>query len=303
MVSSLVFPKALKTGDKVAIISPAGRFEPRNLEAGAAFLQELGLHPVMSENLNAESGYLAGDDNQRADDLNAAIESTEIKGIFCARGGYGSIRLIDRINLRSLKQTPKVFVGFSDITALSMYFLLTCKMVTISAPMMAGTQIGSITPEDGRHYEQLIMNPKYRGTIPGQGRTLISGQAAGPLIGGNLSMLVHCMAAGMMPSLMGGILLIEDVNEAPYRIDRALSTLKISGALDNIAGVVAGQFEGIEHDETDRIVDDVLGSLGVPIITGFPIGHGKTNAAVPIGGRVALDGNTGRIHLLDGAVI
>ena len=292
-----VTPNRLKSKDKVAIISTASPFDEKNLNIGKEFIISAGWIPVESTNLRAQNGYLCGEDIQRSDDLNSAFKDDSIKAIFCARGGYGSIPLINLIDWNLVEKFPKIFVGFSDITALMMCFLKKTGLATISAPMPAGTQISNMTLKEKEHYIRLLSDPDYQGLIPGKGRALSPGKATGPLIGGNLTLLVHCLAGGILPDLMGAILLIEDVNEPLYRIDRALATLKLSGAIGQIAGVVAGEFISIESDQIDIVLEKHFKHMNIPLISGFPVGHGKTNVAVPIGTQVLLDGSLGTLHL------
>lgn len=302
MSQPVVYPPHLATKDRVAVIAPAGPFDPKNLEQGEIFLKEMGFVAVHSENLHQQGDYLAGSDTQRAGDLNRAFSDKNIKGIFCARGGYGALRILPLIDKKIVRANPKVFLGFSDITALHCYFYKHFKMISFSGPMVAGTQINAITDEHKKHYEQLLTDSTYSGVIPGVGRTLKKGIATGRLLGGNLTLLVHCLAAGHLPDLTGAIVFIEDVNEAPYRIDRVLTTLLLSGVLDSVAGVVAGEFLGVGREIIDRILLDRLAPLNVPMICDFPIGHGTHNLAIPVGAMAKLDADQAEVELLEGAV-
>lgn len=298
-----LLPSHIKTHDKVAIVAPAGVIDPEKLNIGIKFIESAGLVPFQMPHLLKKSDYLAGTDAERAEDFNQAFSDRKLRAVFCARGGYGSLRILNRINWQSIRDDPKPLIGFSDITGLVMALYLKVGLVSFSGPMLAGTQMEPMTQDQKAHYFELLSNPGYYGKLPGNGKSLQSGFAQGVLLGGNLTMLLHCAAANVLPSLNGAILLIEDVNEAPYRIDRALTTLKISGRLDGIAGILSGEFPGIQPEETDRIILDCLGDLNVPILSRFPIGHGKQNVAVPVGLDVRLDTESGTVHTISPAVI
>ncbi len=298
----IIRPKPLSPGDMVSIVSPASPFLKENLAVGIEFLTKSGWRPEESKNLRAKNGYLAGRDSQRAEDINLAFKDNRVKGIFSARGGYGSIPLVKHIDMASVIKYPKVFVGFSDITALLMFFLKEAGMMTFSAPMPAGTQIPKMTENDKAHFKNLLTDPSYCGEAPGKGETVFSGLASGPLIGGNLTILVHCAAAGILPDLKGAILLIEDVNEVPFRIDRGLTTLLVSGLIDNIVGVVAGSFIGTKNEDAFDIFHRLFSGRNIPVIFNFPVGHGERNVALPIGAPITLDGNKGYLILEQGAV-
>ena len=298
-----IIPPRLFPGDRIAIVAPASPFDPENLAIGEEFLRSLGFSSVLGRHLFARSGYLAGDDTARLEDLRWAFQDSDIQGVFCARGGYGTLRLIDRLNDLGIENNPKILLGFSDITALSLYLFKRYSLVTLSGPMPAGKQIITMKPEQTVHLVSLLCDPDYRGRVPGKGKVLVKGEAVGPLLGGNLTMMVHLAAAGILPSLAGAVVLVEDVNEPPYKIDRALTTLLLGGFLKGAAGVVAGQFIGVDDDVVEDLLLDRLSNLKVPLISGFPIGHGKVNVAVPIGGQVKLDAHEhGNLTLMQGAV-
>ena len=302
MKKTPILPKALRPGDAVAVVAPSGPISPEKLEVGLDFLRSWKLEPVVFPHVLDRAGYLAGSDEDRLADLTAAFSDPGIAGIFCARGGYGTMRFLPRLDVDLIEAHPKVFVGFSDITVLQMIFRNRAALPTFSAPMIAGTQIAHITEGEKEHYHRLLFEPKYRGLLPGRGRALKPGKARGLLFGGNLTMLIHLAAIGELPDLRDAILLIEDVNEPPYRIDRALTTLKLAGKLAGVRGILAGQFVGVDPTESGRILLDILGGLSVPIIGDFPIGHGERNVAVPFGIPVEIDAAKGCVSILEGAV-
>ena len=257
---------------------------------------------MRAENVLQRRGFFAGHDDQRIHDLNLAFIDPAVRGIFCARGGSGSLRILDRIDVNAVRENPKVFLGFSDITAIHSFLFRETGLVTFSGPMPAGTQISEMTVEHQEHYKRLLTQADDPGTVPGKGRPVVSGSAKGRLLGGNLTLLVHCAAAGKLANLRGAVLLIEDVNEPAYRIDRALTALEIGGHLEGISGILGGEFPGIEDPRVDAMIQERADRLGVPAIAGFPIGHGKANVAVPLGCEVFIDADRGTLTLEEPAV-
>jgi muramoyltetrapeptide carboxypeptidase len=284
------------------ILAPAGPIDRENLAIGKSFLESMGFEPIEAPHLHEKSGYLAGTDTMRAQDLNQAFLDADIRGIFCARGGYGTLRILPLLKTRAIQYDPKPLIGFSDNTVLAMFLFRKCGLVTFSGPSPAGTQINDMTDEQKSHYADLLKNPQYLGVVPGRGVCLVKGESQGALLGGNLTLLVHLAAADCLPDLSDSILLIEDVNEPLYKIDRAITALLLSGRLQNIQGVLAGEFTGVAQNAVDELLLDRFGPMNIPIVSGFPIGHGKHNIALPIGVAVRLDANHGRLELLQASI-
>lgn len=281
-------PPRLKPGDKIGVISPAGPVEPSSLEPGLRRFKSSGFRVYLSPHVYDKIDYLAGKDESRLQDLHTMFQDPEIKAIFCTRGGYGSLRLLDRISFPLIKENPKVFVGQSDITALLMAVYKKTGSVTFHGPMLQG-----IDSKDERNWDALmaLICSGQPAAFDLQGLTvLVPGNAQGPLIGGNLSILCHLVGTSYFPSLQGAILFVEDKGEHLYRIDRMLTHLLLSGSLDGLVGLVAGDFQDCGGKEAiDRVFVDRIGSLGIPVVTGLPIGHGALNLTVPIGVSALLD--------------
>ena len=293
----MIRPPALRRGDVVRVVAPASPFDPEPFERGLAVLRDrLGLEPRMREDVRARTGYLAGDDARRLGEWLEAASDPEARVVWCARGGYGAMRLLPRLEAARLLHPPKVVVGFSDITAPHLA-LNRAGLVTVHGPVV--TQLGSLAPLALDHLEALLFGPPAPGAggsapPPGSGvpaaAVIRPGRITGPLVGGNLRILAHLCGTPWQPRLEGAVLFLEDVGERPYRLDRAMTQLRLAGALDGVAGVALGAFTdcdepGISGAETMR---RLTAELGVPAVEGLPAGHQADNRALPLGSVVTL---------------
>lgn len=242
-------------------------------------------------NARARDGYLAGSDDQRARDLNNAIADPEIQAIWCVRGGYGAMRILDALDYESMKRTPKTLIGYSDVTALHAAFGRCSDLVTFHGP----TARQAIPP----FAFESLQNAVARGTDPcgemAKATTVRGGRATGRLVGGNLALLTALSGTPYAPDYKGAILVIEDVNEAHYRIDRMMMTLHLSGALAGLAGLVFGRFTDIPKEYGDeewslsRVLGDAAARAGVPCVADAPFGHIDDQWTLPIGAIAELD--------------
>jgi muramoyltetrapeptide carboxypeptidase len=293
----VIFPPKLRRGDPVRVVAPSGPFDPAVFEAGLAVLSgRLGLVPRMRTDLTARRGYLAGDDARRAEEWREAVADREARAIFCARGGYGAMRILPAVDPARFAEAPKTLVGFSDVTALHAA-LNRGGLVTVHGPVV--TQLGRAPDDALRHLEALLFeDPPRPGAwgppAPGAGllasRTVRPGRVTGPLLGGTLTILAHLAGTPWAPHLDGAILLLEDVGEKPYRIDRCLTQLRLAGALSRLAGVALGRFTDCDDGgllAVDVVREAVL-ALGVPAVEGLPVGHEDANFAVPLGAPATL---------------
>jgi muramoyltetrapeptide carboxypeptidase len=293
----VIAPPPLRRGDVVRIVAPSSPFDPGELARGLEVLSSrLGLVPRMRPDLTARRGYLAGDDARRLDEWREAVADPEATAIFCARGGYGAMRLLPAIDPAPLLRAPKLLVGFSDVAALHA-LLNRAGLVTVHGPVV--TQLGR-APEDAvAHLEALLFRTAPRAgawEVPAPGAGLVAsrvvrpGRVAGPLLGGTLAILSHLAGTPFAPRLEGAILFLEDVGEKPYRIDRYLTHLRLAGALDGLAGLAVGQLTGC--DDAGVLAADVVReaalALGVPAVEGLPAGHVDANFALPLGVRATL---------------
>jgi muramoyltetrapeptide carboxypeptidase len=292
-------PHALKPGDRVRIVAPAYPGDGR-LVRGQQILESLGLVVEYGDHVYDKFGYLAGTDADRLADLNAAFRDPAVRCVFGARGGYGTQRIIDGLDVAAVRRDPKIFIGFSDLTVLHAKLWRSARLVSLYGPLATWTD-SRTGPESIESMRKALMTtdpivitrdpaePSSAVNLPGKG----SGVASGPLIGGNLTMIETSVACGDQPSLDGAIFLFEDTGEAPYSYDRMLNQLRRTGALRRIAGVAIGQFnaagDGSSGWTAAQAVTDRLADLGVPVLGGLRIGHGNGQLTVPIGARATID--------------
>lgn len=320
-------PPALRPGDAVAVVAPAGPVVEREaFEAGLAVLARR-YRPRVDEGLFARARYLAGDDTRRLEALMAALLAEDSRAVFAARGGYGTMRLLPWLGppgpgrppaamARPVPPAagppgpaetapwpaPRLVVGFSDITALHLAWQA-AGWVSVHGPVV--TQLGRLSTDAADRLFALLEDvsaPPPALTGVGWG----GGVVEGPLLGGNLSVLTRLLGTPYLPDLDGAILLLEDVSERPYRLDRMWTHLGLAGVLDRVRGIALGQFTDCEEPGGDyasaEVLRDLVAETKLPCVAGLPIGHGATNLAVPLGCRVRLDGQAGTLAFLEPAV-
>ena len=294
-------PPALAPGARVALLAPSGPLRgAHELDAAIANARSLGWEPVASDHALARAGYLAGDDKHRVADLDRAFADDTLDGIWCLRGGYGAMRLLAALDYDALRRHPKVLIGYSDITALHAAVGVRCGLVSYHGP----TARAALTDFSR---QSLVRATSTRDDPCGAAagvRVLRPGRAAGPLVGGNLALLASLAGTAFSPNYDGAILVVEDVGEATYRIDRMLRQLELSGALGRVAGIVFGQFTD-GTDDTDvatRKLDVVLREAadvaGVPAMAGVPMGHIDDHWTIPLGVTAELDAGAATLHVL-----
>ena len=277
----------LNPGDTIGVAAPAGPFDRELFNKGRAVLEGMGFQVQADPRITERRGFLAGDDQQRVDVLHALFENDDISAIVCARGGYGSLRLLPLLDDFLIRQNPKPFVGFSDITALLNVLALRCNTPVIHGPVV--TSLSYAGAETLAGLERILSGEAI--VISALDPSVITpGRAAGPLFGGNLTTLNHLLATEFMPDLSGCILLLEDVNEAPYRIDRMLCQMRMAGCFDTVAGIALGHFKNCGTPEEIRGVFVAhFETLRIPVLGGLPIGHGDVNIALPLGVPATID--------------
>lgn len=281
----------------VRIVAPASPFPRDAFEHGLTVLRErFGLRPRFREDVFARTRYLAGDDARRAEEWREACADPDARAILCARGGYGSSRILPALDPSPLRDAPKLVLGFSDNTALHAA-LNRAGLATIHGPNV--TSLARL-PEDALvHLERMLFGratPPGAWDAPGPGAGVVgegvvrAGRASGPLLGGSLTLFAHLCGTPFLPDLGGAILLVEDVGEKPYRLDRYLTQLRLAGRLDGLAGVAIGQLPGCDDAAGTGLetLREMVRALGVPAIEGVPVGHEDRNFAVPLGARATL---------------
>ena len=303
---SLVRPRALRPGDRLAVLCVSGPVDPEPLAAGLDALRFAGLDPVTYPSLTDPGTmrpYLAGDDAMRAGDLRAALTDPGIAGILFARGGYGAQRTLEAMDWDGLSPEaglpPKVLAGYSDVTAVLEAVAVRLGWASLFSPM-------ATIRGEAAHYSfgsllRTLMRPDQAMTIRyPQAVTLVPGVARGVTTGGTLSLLTSSVGTGTSRPARGGILLLEDVGEEPYRVDRMLTQLRRSGYLDGVAGIVTGTFTGCEPPELIQdILAERLGSLAVPMLAWANVGHGGPFQTFPLGIAAELDAGRATLRLVD----
>lgn len=305
MATPTIFHKAraLRPGDSVAVIAPAGPFDRESFEAGVAVIAQR-YRVQYDPGIFQQQRYMAGDDRRRLAELTQVLADRSIRGIFCARGGYGTMRLLQKLQpQRAATAAPaQPLIGFSDITALHQW-RQSHGIVSIHGPVL--TQLGRLGRPTSERLFSLLES--YTPAKPLHGTTtFVEGIAEGPLLGGNLSVFTRLLGTPFMPALEGAVLLLEDVGERPYRLDRMWTHLELAGVFRKVSGIALGSFTHCEERDAPYSSQDVLRELavatGLPCATGFPIGHGDINEPVPLGVRVRLDASTAQLTFLEPAV-
>jgi muramoyltetrapeptide carboxypeptidase len=296
-------PPALRPGDLIAVPAPAGPVPPEVFEAGVRIL-ETRYRVVHEEDILRREGYLAGGDARRAAELNAYLRDPAIRGIICARGGYGLMRILAELDDAAFRAAPKVLVGFSDVTALLYWVRARTGLRSVHGPVV--TQLSSLGREDLAWLTGLLETGTPPPRLTGL-RSVHGGRAQGPLVAGNLEVMSRLLGTPYFPSLRGAILVLEEIGERPYRIDRTLTQLALAGVLDELAGVVVGDLVRCEEPDgsgpgPEDVITERLERLAVPLCFGLPVGHGARNLALPIGAPALLDADAGALEFLEGAV-
>jgi muramoyltetrapeptide carboxypeptidase len=288
-----VRPPALSPGDLVAVVSPAGPAPAERVAVGVALLRSWGLRPVPGPHTFDQQGYLAGLDADRTADLNRALADPRVRAVVVTRGGYGVQRIVDRIDLAAVRRDPKPVVGFSDLTALQLALWRGARLASVHGPGAAWRpeRTGAASAQSLRDAlmstDPMVIKQEPAAATATLSRPGATGATAtGVLLGGNLCLIAATLATVDFPDLTGAILLLEEVDEPPYKVDRMLTQLRRSGALAGLAGVAVGQFVRCTdqwQSDIAEVLADRLGDLGVPVLGGLPIGHGIGQLAVPVG--------------------
>lgn len=287
MKTSFAAGREVRPGSVLRLVAPSGPFDKEAFDRGVQFLKAR-YEVRFDDRIFAQQGYLAGDDDRRHHELVEALNDTDADAIVAARGGYGSTRLLERLDTSLVRQANKRLVGFSDITALHALWSRAA-LESLHAPMVAW--LGN-ADEMQRVQWVAALERTYTTLNDLTPISDVSEAIQGPLVGGNLAVLAALVGTPYAPPLTGAVLFLEDVGEAPYRVDRTLTTLRHAGWFDRVAGVLLGEFvacTGKHAVSIESVLKDRLGSLSVPVLSGAPSGHGVHNRALPFGHLVELD--------------
>ena len=309
-----IFPKALKSGDIIGIISPAS--PPRSqekIDKGAEYLERLGYRVKLGKNVRAVRGYLAGTDEQRADDINTMFADKSVRAIIAVRGGYGTPRLLSMLNYSVIKRNPKILVGYSDLTTLQLALFKKTGLVSFSGPMAGVEMWKGIDPFTEEHFWQILTSTKKLGRISNPDNkpftSLHKGKATGILLGGNLSLIASIIGTPYLPSFKNSILYFEEIEEDCYRFDRLLAQLQLAGIFKETKGILVGELTDVKPSDTtkpfltaEEILDDYFLPAHKPVLRNLVYGHIPRKLTMPIGIRARMDANEGVVEFLEAGV-
>ncbi|BBB90163.1 MAG TPA: LD-carboxypeptidase [Methylomusa anaerophila] len=305
-------PKRLRPGDTIGVIAPASPGEPELAAAGVSWLEERGYRVQLGVTIDQTLGYLSGPDAARAADINAMFASPDIAGIVCLRGGYGTMRLLELLDYDNIRTHPKVFVGYSDITALHISIGRRTGLITFHGPMAASDMGKGLSDYTWEYFSRAISAPEPLGPVSNPPAAqppvfIVPGTAQGYLAGGNLSLIAATLGTPYEIDTCGKILCLEEVGEAPYRIDRMLTQLLLAGKLQNAAGIV---FDVCVDCDTEakppsftvaEVLGDRLGNLNKPVLYNLYFGHTADKATLPLGVIAVLDTEAGGLVVTETA--
>jgi muramoyltetrapeptide carboxypeptidase len=298
----LLKPRALRPGATLGIAAPAGPVDPDRLEAGCALWRDAGFEVIHRDDVVSRDGYLAGNDDRRSAELAWLVEDPRIDAIVCARGGYGSPRILDRLDATAFRSARKPLVGYSDITALLLWQRRCAGLVGFHGPML---ERGAHADRDA--FAALVELLCGATPAPLRGRARGGGRAEGRLVGGNLVLVAASLGTPWEIDTRGAILLFEEVQERPYRIDRLLHQLASAGKLAALRGIGVGDVSTCRDERAPepRVLDVILeiaAPLGVPVVSELPFGHVAQNRPWPLGARATIDGDAGEVRIVEAGV-
>ena len=309
-----VKPKKLSKKSVIGLISPASSPEDQTLiNKGVKYLEGLGFRVKIGKNVGKQNGYLAGSDQDRVKDLHDMFKDKEVMAIICIRGGYGAFRLLDLIDYKLIKNNPKIFVGFSEITALQIAILKKTGLITFAGPMLAPNFAGKISDFTEEYFWRSLTSNKKIGRVklPNNSKLpgICKGRTTGRIIGGNLAVFAALLGTEYFPEMKNRILLLEDIDEVPYKIDRLFNQLRLAKVFKEINGMVLGRFvDCYDHDPSKKtltlgeVMDNYLHKMNIPIIYTFPHGHVDDMVTIPIGINVKLNATKGFVEFSESGV-
>lgn len=315
----IVKPKRLSIGSTIGLISPAGFISEKQLEESVNNLEGLGFKVVYSDKILSRYGYLGGEDEIRAEEVNLMFKRDDVDGIFCTRGGYGCARILSMLDYESIRKNPKVLIGYSDITSLLYAIFSQTGLVCFHGPV----GISTFNDYSVEYFKRTLMNPEKTLTIKKAieeniddeytSYPIITGKAEGKLVGGNLSIVASMVGTKYDIPSEGKIIFLEEIGEEPYRVDRMLMQMKLAGKFDGAKGIAMGVFKNSRSKKNDEepitsftlkeVLFDILGSLKIPIIYGLSFGHISNKFTLPVGISAELDTLNQTVTFLEPAVI
>lgn len=308
-----LLPPRLPQGGVIGIVAPSSPVLPEALERGVDALRARGYSVRVAAHVFDRRGHLAGEDRDRAADLEEFFSDPEIHAVWCARGGSGSLRLLSMLDWGCIREHPKPFIGYSDITSLHLGIDRECGLATLFGPMVSSDLSKGMRSQDWDWLLRLISEPVAAGTYHDDrcdaAETLVGGRAMGRAVGGTLALLAATLGTRWAPDLHDSVLFLEDIHESPARVERFLCQLRDSGMLEPVHGILLGGFPCTASDEeragylsVEQVVLDVLGPLNKPLVLGWPLGHLPSPVTIPQGIRVELDADHRTLTVLEPAV-
>jgi muramoyltetrapeptide carboxypeptidase len=320
-VPELIRPRALRLGDTVGLVTPSTYVsDPDSLATAERTVLYFGLKPKFGRNVRKREGYLGGTVEERLDDLHRMFADPDVKAVFAIRGGYGCGQLLDRVDYALVRKNPKIFLGYSDITALHLGIQKRAGLVTFHGPVA----LSGFSEYTQKHFRRALFETAPIGPVtnPPESnplrpahtlRTIRPGKARGPLIGGNLTLIATTMGTPFEIETRGRILLLEDVGEEPYSIDRMLTQLRLAGKLEAAAGIVFGECRDCRpkdykpsFDSTltlGEVLDEILGKLAIPVFSGLTFGHTGDQLTLPLGVTASMDADKGELTIEEAGVL
>ena len=310
----IIKPPRLKKGDVIGLVAPASTPSPNEkIEKGVRYLEQLGYRVKLGKYVTQVLGYLAGTDDQRVSDFNEMLRDKNVKAIFALRGGYGTPRLLKRVDYAAARRNPKIIVGYSDLTALQLALFKKIGLVTFSGPMVAVEMWNAMDPYTEEHFWRILTSTKEIGAMLSPEneplRLMNPGKTEGRLLGGNFSLMASLMGTPYLPNLAKSLLVLEDVDEAPHRIDRMFAQLHNAGVLKKISGLILGKFTDCvpsdpakPHLTVEQVLQDVSQRVKCPVISNFQYGHIPRKLTVPLGLKARIDSAKGLIEVEEAGV-
>ena len=309
----MIKPKALKKGDTIGLIAPSSPTDKiENVEKSINVLKGQGFNVVVGESCYQRYGYLSGSDEVRANDMNKMFKDKNIDAVFCLRGGYGTPRILDLLDYEEIKNNPKLFIGYSDITALHIVLSNNCNMVTFHGPMATSDMIDDFDDFSRQCYMKAITSTEPLGFIKNPDgveiKSLVKGFAKGKIIGGNLALLTATIGTPYEVDTKGKLFFIEEVEEFTYRVDRMLTQLKLAGKFNDCTGIILGDFKDCNPQTPDdltlsQVFDDIIVPAGKPTIYNLKAGHCNTKVTIPFGVDAELDADNCTLNITEAALI
>jgi muramoyltetrapeptide carboxypeptidase len=319
--ASLIRPRALRAGDTIGLITPATYVpDPDNLAQAERTLRFFGLRMKMGKHAGRRMGDYQRSIQERLDDLHEMFSDREVSAVFCIRGGYGSMHLLDKIDYDLIRRNPKIFLGYSDITVMHLAILKRSRLVTFHGPMM----LAGFTGYTQSHFRRALFETKPLGVLtnpPDENqlrpahplRRVRGGQGTGELTGGNLTLISTTLGTPFEIETRGKILFLEDVDEEPHRVDRMLTQLRLAGKFEGVRGIIFGECANCRPSDykpssvsvysLGEILDNIFGSLNVPVLSGLTIGHTSDQLTLPLGVQATLDADKGTLEIKEPAVV